>query len=179
MMKVLQTTDGSLCVTTLILLLLKLLLLATIRHLLSVCVGVCVCSEQAITGREGGPCCQWSGCHLKPSWRESSHPKLTHGENSHLPVRNKGFSSVISVFLLSSWWHLYFMTWSSIIAASFLPFSGLLGFCCGRFSPWATCHIRVAVTRKCWSLWPTADEWTRLKTAPDQCKRKPTHRRWK
>ncbi len=69
-----------------------LLLLATwlvIKHftIQNVCVCVCVRIGRAITGRVGVPCCQWSGCHLKPSWRASSHLKQTRGKNpSHLTV---------------------------------------------------------------------------------------------
>lgn len=42
---------------------------------------VFVFSGQVITGRADAPCCQWSGCHPRPSWRASSHRKQTHGDD--------------------------------------------------------------------------------------------------
>lgn len=42
---------------------------------------MCVTGQVTI-GRVAGPCYQWSGCHLKPSWRAFLPAKLTPGENS-------------------------------------------------------------------------------------------------
>lgn len=48
-------------------------------HLLSHTSHTCV--GRAITGRVAEPCCRSSGCHLRPSWRESLHQKQIRGEN--------------------------------------------------------------------------------------------------